>query len=226
MHVVDFTDPAAPKALASFIPTGADTWSAKPHRVGTKSYVFTGDIDRGMDVLEFTGEGWPATAGPQEVQRAQIQGVEALDARRADEDRRQPAKTKQAKGFLFGTKVQRPALEGQAAHADDHLHHERQGSSPSCASRRAPAATTTLRTADRGPRGHVPLHRAARRPRQGPQARHRPHHGLQGDRCARSRGPHPRLPSRLSAPTNPTQDTRGRRSGSPLGPRSRRGPRG
>lgn len=75
IHVVDFTDPGAARSLGRFLPTGANTWAAKPHRVGDKAYVFTGDIVRGMDVLEFTGEGWPATAGPQEVQRRQIQGV-------------------------------------------------------------------------------------------------------------------------------------------------------
>jgi len=74
-HVVDYQDPAAPKLLASYLPTGANTWAAKPHRVGGKSYLFTGDIVRGMDVLEYTGEGWPATAGPAEEQRAKVQGV-------------------------------------------------------------------------------------------------------------------------------------------------------
>ncbi len=75
MHVVDFQDPAAPKLLGSYIPTGANTWAAKPHQVNGKSYIFTGDIVRGMDVVEFTGEGWPKTAGPAEVQRAKVQGV-------------------------------------------------------------------------------------------------------------------------------------------------------
>jgi len=74
-HVVDFTDPSQPRSLGHVIPTGANTWAAKPHRVGGKAYVFTGDIARGMDVLEFTGEGWPATAAPQEAQRRRIQGL-------------------------------------------------------------------------------------------------------------------------------------------------------
>lgn len=75
LHVVDFQDPAAPRLLGSSIPTGANTWAAKPHRVNGRSYIFTGDIVRGMDVVEFTGDGWPATAGPAEVQRARTQGV-------------------------------------------------------------------------------------------------------------------------------------------------------
>jgi hypothetical protein len=70
-RIVDFNDPAAPKELAHFVPTGSDTWAAKPHR----GYIFTGDILRGMDVLRYTGAGWPATSGPAEVQRARIQGA-------------------------------------------------------------------------------------------------------------------------------------------------------
>jgi hypothetical protein len=73
-RVVDFSDPANPKQLAFFVPTGADTWSAKPHN----GYIFSGDIVRGLDVFRYTGEGgsrWPATAGPAEVQRARIQGA-------------------------------------------------------------------------------------------------------------------------------------------------------
>jgi hypothetical protein len=65
-RVVDYTDPSAATQTGYFVPTGANTWSAKPHR----GYIFTGDINRGMDVLRPAGEGWPATAGPQEAQRA------------------------------------------------------------------------------------------------------------------------------------------------------------
>jgi hypothetical protein len=73
-HIWDFTDAAKPKLLGSYLPTGADTWAAKPHR----GYIFTGDIVRGMDVLQYTGESgarWPATAGSAEVQRARTQGA-------------------------------------------------------------------------------------------------------------------------------------------------------
>jgi hypothetical protein len=73
-RVIDYSDPAAPKELGYFIPTGSDTWAAKPHR----GYIFTGDILRGMDVLRYKGEGgtkWPATSGPAEIQRARQQGV-------------------------------------------------------------------------------------------------------------------------------------------------------
>jgi hypothetical protein len=72
-RVVDFSNPARAKELGWFIPTGADTWSAKPHN----GYIFTGDIARGFDVLRYTGEDgerWPSTAGPAEVQRAEQQG--------------------------------------------------------------------------------------------------------------------------------------------------------
>ena len=73
-RVVDFSDPAKPKELAWYVPTGGDTWSAKPHN----GYIFSGDIVRGLDVFKYTGEGgtkWPSTAGPAEVQRAQVQGA-------------------------------------------------------------------------------------------------------------------------------------------------------
>jgi hypothetical protein len=71
-RIVDFSDPRNPKQLGFFIPTGADTWSAKPHR----GYIFAGDILRGMDVLLYTGEGgraWPTTSGPAELQRGAVQ---------------------------------------------------------------------------------------------------------------------------------------------------------
>jgi hypothetical protein len=71
-RIIDFSDPLNPKQLGFFVPTGGDTWSAKPHR----GYIFTGDILRGMDVLLYTGEGgraWPTTSGPAELQRGAIQ---------------------------------------------------------------------------------------------------------------------------------------------------------
>jgi len=66
VRVLDYSDPRDVKELASFIPSGTNMWAAKPHN----GYVFTGDLNRGMDVLRPTGEGWPRTAGPAEVQRA------------------------------------------------------------------------------------------------------------------------------------------------------------
>ncbi len=72
-RVVDYSNAAKAKQLGFFIPTGADTWAAKPHN----GYIFTGDIVRGMDVLRYTGESgnrWPTTSGPAEVQRAEEQG--------------------------------------------------------------------------------------------------------------------------------------------------------
>ena len=72
-RIVDFSDPANPRQVGSFVPTSGDTWSAKPHR----GFIFTGDIIRGMDVLVYTGEGgkrWPTTSGPADVQRALVQG--------------------------------------------------------------------------------------------------------------------------------------------------------
>ena len=71
-RVVDFSNPAAPRELAWYVPTNANTWASKPHN----GYIYTGDINRGLDVLKYTGEGgegWPGTAGPAEAQRARQQ---------------------------------------------------------------------------------------------------------------------------------------------------------
>ena len=76
VRVVDFADPTDPQELASFVPTGGNTWSAKPHN----GYIYAGDINRGLDVYRYTGEGgeaWPATSGPAETQRARQQGATA-----------------------------------------------------------------------------------------------------------------------------------------------------
>jgi hypothetical protein len=69
-RIVDYSDPGRPRQLGYFVPTEADTWSAKPHN----GYIYAGDIRRGLDVLRYSGEGWPATAGAAEVQRAEEQG--------------------------------------------------------------------------------------------------------------------------------------------------------
>ena len=73
--IVDFEDPANPSMLGWFLADGgANYWSNKPHR----GYMFATDMDHGLDILKYTGEGgtrWPATAGPAEVQRSARQGV-------------------------------------------------------------------------------------------------------------------------------------------------------
>jgi hypothetical protein len=68
VHVVDYADPANATDVGWFQPVFGDVWAAKPHR----GYIFTGDINRGMDVLRYTGEEgkrWPATAGDAAAQR-------------------------------------------------------------------------------------------------------------------------------------------------------------
>ena len=74
-HVLDFDDPAAVKDLGNFkAADGTMYWSAKPHR----GYIYATDMERGLDVLRYTGEGgskWPATDVPAELQRAARMGV-------------------------------------------------------------------------------------------------------------------------------------------------------
>jgi hypothetical protein len=65
VRVADFADPAAVRELASFAPAGSLARQAIPHN----GLIFTADINRGMDVLRYTGSGWPATAGPAEAYR-------------------------------------------------------------------------------------------------------------------------------------------------------------
>jgi hypothetical protein len=89
-HIVDFSDPTNAKELGFFRPTNADTWAAKPH----KGYIFTGDIVRGMDVLEYTGGGWPKTAGPAELQRH----AAPVSTAPAAETRSEPAPASEAAG--------------------------------------------------------------------------------------------------------------------------------
>jgi hypothetical protein len=80
-RIVDFGNPAAARELGWFIPEPqAMYWSVKPHC----GYLFATDLDRGLDILRYTGEGgrrWPATSGPAEVERAQHQGAPAPAAK-------------------------------------------------------------------------------------------------------------------------------------------------
>ena len=73
--VIEYEDPASPKALGWFLAKGgARYWSNKPHN----RYMYATDMDHGLDILAYTGEGgnrWPTTAGPAEVQRSARQSV-------------------------------------------------------------------------------------------------------------------------------------------------------
>ncbi len=70
--IVDFKDPADATALGNFTPDGGATyWSNKPH----KGYMYASNMKGTLDVLRYTGSGWPATSGPAEIQRSARQGV-------------------------------------------------------------------------------------------------------------------------------------------------------
>jgi hypothetical protein len=74
-RILDFSDPANVKQLGWFkADKPTQYWSAKPHR----GFIFATDMDRGLDIIKYTGEGgtrWPATAPPAEIQRAAKNGV-------------------------------------------------------------------------------------------------------------------------------------------------------
>ena len=83
--VLDFEDPTSPQMLGWFLADGgAIYWSNKPHN----GYMYATDMDHGLDILRYTGEGgkrWPATAGPAEVQRSARQGVPYVPIQRDEE---------------------------------------------------------------------------------------------------------------------------------------------
>ena len=104
-RIVDFSDPAAPKEIGWFEPEGADTWSAKPHN----GLIFTGDLARGMDVLRYTGDGWPKNSGPAEVQRLAWHGLKPVSPGGTVQTPK-PAETPQAQR-RFGTFAARAKLK-------------------------------------------------------------------------------------------------------------------
>lgn len=64
-RLADFSDPGNVKELAAVMPPGTLGRAAIAHN----GLIYTADLNRGMDVLRFRGEGWPATAGPAEAHR-------------------------------------------------------------------------------------------------------------------------------------------------------------
>jgi hypothetical protein len=64
-RLLDFSDPANVQELAAIVPEGGLARGAIAHN----GLIYTGDYNRGMDVLRFRGSGWPATAGPAEAVR-------------------------------------------------------------------------------------------------------------------------------------------------------------
>lgn len=110
-RVVDFSDPAQAKELGWFIPTGANTWSAKPHN----GYIFSSDLSRGMDVMRYTGEGgkgWPATSGPAELQRFGVTKVPA-NAPTLPPATPRPPDSRAIGTFKAATKLKVPGKKGK-----------------------------------------------------------------------------------------------------------------
>ena len=58
--IIDFTDPAAPSVIGWIIPENADTWSSYVYR----GYIYTGDLNRGFDVIAMDELVAQAAAGP------------------------------------------------------------------------------------------------------------------------------------------------------------------
>jgi hypothetical protein len=107
--LIDFSDPAAAKEIGWFVPEGSDMWSAKPHR----GLIFTGDLARGMDVLRYTGEGWPKNSPPAEEQRMAWHGLGPVSPATPGTTPQQPAQpaTKPQSQRRFGTFRARTALK-------------------------------------------------------------------------------------------------------------------
>lgn len=110
VRVVDYSDPAQAKELGWFIPKGANTWGAKPHR----GFVFASDMARGLDVYEYTGEngqGWPATSEPAEVTRLRRIGLTPAgtgnDAPAAPPAKPTPAGSRKLGVFKVKTKLKK-----------------------------------------------------------------------------------------------------------------------
>ncbi len=64
-YLLDFSDPADVKQLAAVAPSGGRARAAIAHN----GLIYTGDALRGMDVLRFSGSGWPSNSGPVEAHR-------------------------------------------------------------------------------------------------------------------------------------------------------------
>jgi hypothetical protein len=69
--VIDYSDPADAKALGHFDADDGKYWSAKPHN----GFIYATNMNGSLDIMRFTGAGWPATAGPAEIQHSSRQGV-------------------------------------------------------------------------------------------------------------------------------------------------------
>ena len=64
-RLLDFSDPADAKEMAAIVLEGGEARAAIAHN----GLIYTSDLNRGMDVLRFKGEGWPANSGPAEAVR-------------------------------------------------------------------------------------------------------------------------------------------------------------
>lgn len=115
VRIVDFNDPAQPKEVGWFIPTGSSAWGAKPH----KGHVYVSDMSRGLDVYEFTGGGWPATSEPAEVTRLRRVGLTPSgigNAPVAPPAKPQPAGSRKLGAFKVKAKLKRvPGKKGKKA---------------------------------------------------------------------------------------------------------------
>jgi hypothetical protein len=115
VRIVDFNDPAQPKEIGWFIPTGSSAWGAKPH----KGHVYVSDMSRGLDVYEFTGGGWPATSEAAEITRLRRIGLTPAgigNAPTAPPAKPQPAGSRKLGAFGVKAKLKRvPGKRGKKA---------------------------------------------------------------------------------------------------------------
>jgi hypothetical protein len=205
VRVVDFSDARNPRELGHYIPAGTNMWAAKPHN----GYIVTGDLTRGLDILRYTGEGWPANAGAAEVQRARQQPGFRGEGRRARAPRADRPRAAGRRRRRPGPGYDDRHAGGRAAARDPgpaRPQHARPRPWPRPADDR-PAGHRPAREADRlrplpRPRraGRPPARPGRRRPRPLPLPRDdrqadRPPRRVPPDRVARRRGARARPPA-------------------------------
>ena len=162
IRVVDYSDPKAVEELASFIPTGTNVWAAKPHN----GYIFTGDLNRGLDVLKYTGGGLARDRRRRPRRSARrSSATTAARARRPRSPRRPPTRRRRTGGGPAGRALDAARGDPGPAHASASgcACRAPAGGRSRCASSRPAAAASSARCATASAPAPRPAPRTGRR---------------------------------------------------------------